>query len=88
MTELNASNSNESSKTSEEDEDSQDDVEPVLAYYRMKNGVLDVLSKDFASCMRVNSKVRIFGQKIQSIYFTTFFKVSCVGYSLGPRSCS
>jgi hypothetical protein len=57
MEDLKESASNDNSKTSTEEDDEDEDVEPVLAYYRMRNGVLDVLNKDFASCMRVNSKV-------------------------------
>jgi hypothetical protein len=77
MSELKESTSDDNSRASEEDENSEDEIEPMLAYYRMKHGVVDVLKEDFASCMRVNSRVRGFflatDSKLNSIWFFSSF---------------
>ncbi len=37
------------------------EIEPVLAYTRMKNDVNEILLKDSVSCIRSDHKVFIFG---------------------------
>ena len=80
-------------ETVEEDEESLEyiETEPVLAYTRMKNDIIDILEKDSVSCIRSDHKVFTHRHlKENDNYFLCYEnKISLdfsFWYTLGPNS--